>query len=96
MDKAAINAHFALFGLKVRDRVTGFAGVVTSVSFDLYGCVQAVVTPSAGEAGKLEDSRWFDTKRLEAIDFAPVMALPTFEVVPGPEGKPAASSLPPR
>jgi hypothetical protein len=74
-----------LLGLKVRDAVTGFEGVVSSVCFDLYGCVQAVVTPpmAAKDAGKLEDSRWFDTKRLAVLDSRPVMEVPTFEVVPG-------------
>jgi hypothetical protein len=76
-----------LLGLKVRDCVTGFEGVATSISFDLYGCVQAVVTPAMKDAGKLEDSRWFDTKRLHVLDPKPVMDVPTFAVVPGPQEK---------
>lgn len=52
-----------LLGYRVRDKVTGFEGVVTSIGFDLYGCVQAVVTPPAKD-GKQEDSRWYDTHRL--------------------------------
>lgn len=94
MNAASINEHFRLFGLKVRDRVSGFKGVVTSVSFDLYGCVQAVVSPGVGENGKLEDARWFDMKRLEPVDSTPVMELPTFDVVPGPEAKPAPAAQP--
>ena len=35
--------HFELLGYKVKDSVTGFTGVVTSISFELYGCVQALV-----------------------------------------------------
>lgn len=84
--------HFELFGLPVKDRVTGFTGVVTSVSFDLYGCVQGVVTPEAGEKGKQEDGRWFDMKRLVATASEPVMELPSFATVPGPEAKPAQSN----
>jgi hypothetical protein len=74
--------HMRLLGLQVQDVVTGFKGVVTCISFDLQGCVQAVVTPpifqKALEAPKLEEARWFDTKRLTAIDDHPVMTLPTF------------------
>jgi len=80
--------HFKLLGVQVRDRVTGFVGVVTSISFDLFGCVQAIVTPgAAGE--KLESSHWFDTKRLIALNDVPVMELPTFETVPGGQDLPS-------
>ena len=34
-----------LLGLKVKDKVTGFTGIITSVSFDLYGCIQVIITP---------------------------------------------------
>jgi hypothetical protein len=68
-----------LLGLKVRDRVTRFEGVVSSVAFDLYGCVVAVVTPGLNEKdGKLEDGRWFDVKRLEILNSFPVMTPPTY------------------
>ena len=74
--------HMRLLGLKVRDVVTGFEGVVITIAFDLMGCVQAVVAPQvfqkALEAPKLEESRWFDTKRLIAIGDGPVMTLPAF------------------
>lgn len=71
--------HINMLGLKVKDAVTGFNGVVTTVSFELYGCVQAVVTPPANSAGEVNDGRWFDVTRLEIIDSKPVMALPNFE-----------------
>lgn len=72
--------HMKLLGLPVRDSVTGFEGVVTSLSFDLYGCVQAIVTPPSNDKGdKIEDSRWFDTKRLKVRSDEPVVPVPTFE-----------------
>ncbi len=37
--------HMSVLGLWVSDEVTGFEGIATSVGFDLYGCVQVVVTP---------------------------------------------------
>ena len=87
--------HFKLMGLKVRDAVTGFEGVVTSISFDLYGCVQAVVTPEVNKDQKREDSQWFDVKRLSAAKGAkPVMPLPDFLVVPGGQQLPSYPSKP--
>jgi hypothetical protein len=65
-----------LLGLKVRDRVTGFTGVVSSVSYDLYGCIQAVVSPSVNDKGDMVDARWFDVARLDVVDHAPVMEIP--------------------
>lgn len=84
-----MNEHLGLLGLKVRDVVTDFSGVVTSVAFDLYGCVQAVVTPPAEDVDKESLGRWFDTKRLRILAPDPVMPQPTFASVPGPEPKPA-------
>lgn len=68
-----------LLGLRVCDLVTGFTGIVSSISYDLYGCVQAVVTPGVSKDGKAEDGRWFDTKRLTVLDPKPVMEVPCFE-----------------
>lgn len=86
--------HMKLLGFKVQDAITGFVGVVESVSFDLYGCVQAIVKPGLDEKGLPQDGRWFDMKRLTAVSDTPVMALPTFDVVPGGSDKPAPPSNP--
>jgi hypothetical protein len=77
--------NLKLLGFKVRDLVTGFVGVVTTISFDLYGCVQAVVTAEHRADSKESDSRWFDTKRLVATSDGPVMTVPTFQTIPGGE-----------
>lgn len=66
-----------LLGLKVRDCVTGLTGVCESVSYDLYGCIQAVVRPPANDdKGAVPDGRWFDVSRLEVISETPVMEIP--------------------
>jgi hypothetical protein len=89
--------HLALLGFKVRDIVTNFEGVVESIGFDLYGCVQAVVKPSVvDEKGQPQEGRWFDLKRLVALSDSPIMPVPSFEVVPGGTNKPAHSSSPVR
>lgn len=66
-----------LLGLKVRDKVTGLIGVVSCISYDLYGCIQAVVSPVADiEKGSVPEGRWFDVARLEVLDPTPVMEIP--------------------
>ena len=83
-----IKGELNLLGLKVKDVITGFTGIVTTVGFDLYGCVQAVVKPSElSKEGKVQDGEWFDTKRLAIVSTKPVMARPGFIEVPGPENK---------
>lgn len=71
-----IEEALSMLGLKAKDRVTGFAGVVSSVTFDLYGCVQAIVTPAVSADGKTGESAWFDIKRLETSER--VMDAPQF------------------
>ena len=89
-----VQKHLNLLGLRVTDRVTGFKGVVSSIGFDLYGCIQAIVNPGLGTDGKLGDQIWFDVSRLEVEDQEPVMERPNFDYGPvaegrhGPEAKP--------
>lgn len=55
-----------LLGVKAIDKVTGFSGVVTSICYDLVGCIQAAITPPADlKEGKIPDGRWFDISRLD-------------------------------
>lgn len=70
--------HIDSLGKKARDRVTGFEGIVASISFDLYGCIQAVLSPPLDKDGKMQDGRWFDIHRLEIVDEERVMPVPVF------------------
>jgi len=70
--------HLNLLGLKAEDVVTGFKGVISSVSFDLYGCIQAVLTPETNKDGKIESGNWLDVTRLRLLSNKPVMELPDF------------------
>jgi hypothetical protein len=91
-----LHKHLDLLGMRVEDYTTGFKGVVTSVGFDLYGCIQAIVHPGIDAEGKLRDSQWFDVNRLRVTSEAPVMPRPEFEWTPqkvsagdkGPADKP--------
>jgi len=83
-----VQDHLSKLGYPAKDRVTGFVGVVTSVGFDLYGCIQYVLTPPAGEKGKQEDGRWFDANRVEITSWEPVMSRPEFVKEKGSAAKP--------
>ena len=83
-------------GLRVRDVVTGLEGVITSITFDLYGCVQALVSSGLDEKGETRPGQWFDLKRLVPQSDDPVMPVPTFGHVPGGQELPLPSSSPTR
>lgn len=74
----AVRASVALLGHNARDKVTGFSGVVTSISLDLYGCAQATV--DAGFIGDKKErvAHWFDVNRLEVTSTERVMELPEY------------------
>jgi len=74
-----VQTHLALLGRAATDKVTGFVGTVSSVCFDLYGCIQCCLTPVVGEDGKVLPSQWFDVSRLEIGDSERVIQLPDFE-----------------
>lgn len=90
-----VDKHLGLLGLKVRDRVTGFEGVVSTIGFDLYGCIQAVVNPGLDKDLTPRDSVWFDVHRLQVLSDVPVMDQPNFVAGPqasgikGPAERPA-------
>jgi hypothetical protein len=89
-----MNSHLSLLGCRARDKVTGIEGVVTTVSFDLYGCIQAVLTQKADEKGEYKMSPWFDVTRLDIVDHNPVMTQPNFELGYVAEGKKGAAEKP--
>lgn len=82
-----------LLGFTVKDKVTGFIGTVTSISLDLYGCIQAVVMNSSKDKDGHFEAHWFDVKRLGVESSLPVMAQPDFVNVPGPAHKSIPQNL---
>jgi hypothetical protein len=87
-----------LLGLPVEDKVTKFKGVVTSVSFDVYGCVQCIVQPAVSKDNKPSDSHWFDWKRLTVTSKKHALKPMPFDNMTvgqerGPAAKPAQSSV---
>ena len=55
-----LEQHVRLLGTHCKDKITGVKGVITSICFDLYGCIQACVTPNDPD----KDSKWVDVTRL--------------------------------
>lgn len=83
----AVEKHLSLLGLKVRDRVTGIEGIVGTIGFDLYGCIQAIVNRGLDKEGKIIDQVWLDVSRLEILHSVPVMSPPNFQYGPQAEGR---------
>ena len=81
-----VKKHFDKIGFKAVDKVTGFVGVISSISFDLYGCIQYALTPPVGENNKYPDGRWFDYTRLNVKGRKPVMEVPQFIFGVPPKG----------
>jgi len=85
-------------GYRARDRVTGFKGTITSMSFDLYGCVQAAITADIvieEKTGKQEfgASHWFDCNRLELQTDERIIPLPEFPFVAPSRNEPSAAKV---
>lgn len=89
-----VEKHLEMLGLCCQDQVTGLKGVVTSIGFDLYGCVKAVLHPGMDEKGEMRESQRFDIARLEPLDDIPVMGRPDFAQGYVAEGKKGAAEKP--
>lgn len=76
--------HTLILGQEVRDKVTGFKGIITGLVSYLTGCHQALVQPRVKETGDFVDSHWFDTDRIEVVGASPM----TLEIHnPGPDAE---------
>lgn len=63
-----METYAARLGDRVKDRVSGFTGVVTSLHRYLQGCDRMTVQPPTGGDGKLLEASSFDAPDLEVID----------------------------
>lgn len=91
-----IKKHLDLLGYEVKDKVSEYRGVVISMSFDLYGCIQADVRPREvkSEDGSIRPGHWLDVSRLEKISDSPLMDQPNFEWGLVAEGLKGPANLP--
>jgi hypothetical protein len=71
--------HFLIdLGCKVRDRISGFTGIVVARSQHIHGCNRYGVQPPIDKDKKLPDCSWFDEPALD------VLAAPQKPKVTGP------------
>ena len=55
-------------GLKGRDKITGFEGIITGHCEYVSGCDQLLIVPcKLTKEGKRPESEWFDDQRVEII-----------------------------
>ena len=71
-----VQKHMTMLGKRAEDKVTGMKGVVCSISFDLYGCVQAILNPGLDKDGKLKELHYYDVSRLKILSEKSVMTPP--------------------
>lgn len=55
-------------GYEVKDRITGFAGVVTGRAEYISGCTQCLVAPPVSNDGAFRQGEWFDEQRLDVTN----------------------------
>jgi len=81
-----IKKHIDLLGMKVEDKITKVKGIVASISFDLYGCIQVIIAPMA-KNNETRETYWYDISRLKILNKKPVMKRPNFNYGNQAEGK---------
>lgn len=54
-------------GITVKDKITGFEGVVTGFVKYISGCNQVLVVPKVDDKGASRDGAWFDVQRMERV-----------------------------
>ena len=90
-----VKKHLDLLGHEVKDKVSDYKGVVISMCFDLYGCIQADVRPKTlDKDGKVRGGRWFDVSRITVTSKKPLMDQPNFDYGLVAEGKKGPANLP--
>lgn len=78
--------HTAI-GRKAKDKISGFAGVITGYAEYISGCAQFLIAPEVGKDGALRDGAWLDAQRVEIDQRAKPVALDNTKT-PGPDRAP--------
>ncbi|RLB11460.1 MAG: hypothetical protein DRG39_04070 [Deltaproteobacteria bacterium] len=90
-----MKSYLDLLGHEVEDKVSDYKGVVISISYDLYGRIQADVWPrELGENGLPKQGYWLDVSRLRVVSKKPPMERPSFEQGKVAVGKKGPAKLP--
>jgi len=75
------------FGSKVKDKITGFIGIVTGKASYISGCSRILVEPPIDKDKKMREAEWIDENRIETVDNS-IIKLDDIIKTSGP-GKPA-------
>ncbi len=88
MEQILINKHMSMLGLKAYDMVTGMKGAITSIKFDLYGCIQVAIDPPVKKGNEENKGRyWYDVSRVKITGKKPVMKRPNYRYGRQAQGK---------
>lgn len=68
----------------VKDKITGFKGVVTGKTEYISGCKQVLVVPPLDKDGKPQEAQWFDEQRVAVDTTVPAVVLDNRKT-PGPD-----------
>lgn len=67
---------FHSLGKRVKEKVTKREGVVTGISFDLYGCVQVLVNHGLGDLNTPKTQTYYDLHRIKVLSEEDVVKPP--------------------
>lgn len=70
-------------GDKVRDKITGFEGIVVSYSRHIAGCDRLWIEPKIGADGKRGDGVWIDIDLAEIVEASVVAPIVYTRRAPG-------------
>lgn len=62
-------------GAYYHDKVTGFHGTATGLVEYFTGCNQVLLVPKCDDAGKIQESQWFDIQRVVRRDQVPILTV---------------------
>lgn len=54
-------------GVKAKDIITGYSGVVIGRCEYISGCNQVLLVPPIGKDGKRDAGEWFDEQRMQVL-----------------------------
>jgi hypothetical protein len=63
-------------GDKVKDRVTGFTGIVISRTEWLNGCIRIGIQPQELKDGKSIEAEWYDAQQVEILESGAIVLTP--------------------
>lgn len=85
-------SKIAIHGDEVKDRVTGFKGIVVAMTTWLNGCVRITVQPPAKKDGTLPPTETFDSEQIQVVHAGRVSPAPS--PLGGPKPNPARHPQP--